>query len=231
MDRMCGRYTLRISAKEMATVFDVLRALDDWNYPPRYNIAPTQLAPVVRLNTEGQRELALLRWGLIPSWAQDPKIGASMINARAETVVEKPSFRTAFKRRRCLIPADGYFEWQKLSEKDKQPHFIHLSEDRVFAFAGLWESWVSEDGSALQTYSIVTTAAEKRMRHLHDRQPLALRPDEYQPWLTDQEQATRLLQPATPVAMEFFPVDKLVGNAKNDVRACVARARQTRLFE
>lgn len=215
----------------MAAVFDVLRALDDWNYPPRYNIAPTQMAPVVRLNEEGVRELSLLRWGLIPAWVKDAKMGASLINARAETVVEKPSFRTAFKRRRCLIPADGYFEWEKLSEKEKQPHLIHLPEDRVFAFAGLWEAWVGPDGTSLQTYSIVTTAAEERMRHLHDRQPLVLRPEEYQPWLTDLEQATQLLQPAAPVAMEFYPVDPLVGNVKNDVPACVARARKSRLFE
>src|SRR5262245_38666064 len=123
---MCGRYTLRISSKEMAAVFEVVRGLEGFSYPPRYNIAPTQMAPVVRLDADGQRELTLLRWGLIPSWSKDTKIGASLINARAETVVEKPSFRTAFKKRRCLIPADGYFEWEKLSAKEKQPHFIHL---------------------------------------------------------------------------------------------------------
>src|SRR5689334_4665229 len=124
MHRMCGRYTLRISAEEMAACFAVMRALEEVKFPPRYNIAPTQLAPVIRLDTEGNRELAMLRWGLIPSWAKDAKMGASLINARAETIVEKPSFRNAFKSRRCLIPADGYYEWQKSSEKDKQPFFI-----------------------------------------------------------------------------------------------------------
>ncbi|MCS7040325.1 MAG: SOS response-associated peptidase, partial [Anaerolineae bacterium] len=178
---MCGRFTLTASGDELASLFDLEQAP---NLEPRYNIAPTQPVAVVRLDREGRRrEFTLMRWGLIPSWAKDIHIGNRLINARAETLTEKPAFRTAFRRRRCLIPANGFYEWQKPTAGRKQPYFIGLPDRRPFAFAGLWEHWEGADGSVLDSCAIITTAANERVRVLHDRMPVILERTDFGDWL------------------------------------------------
>ena len=218
---MCGRFTLTTPTANLATLFDLDKVP---NLVPRYNIAPTQAVLTVRTTRAGVgRELALMRWGLIPSWAKDPGIGNSLINARSETVTEKPSFRTAFKRRRCLIPADGFFEWQK-QEGRKQPFFIGLQDRRPFAFAGLWEHWEGADGSILDSCTILTTAANTLVRPLHDRMPVILDPADYTTWLdsnTHVDYLLHLLHPYPAEAMITYPVSMVVNNAANDVPACV----------
>ena len=149
---------------------------------PRYNIAPTQQVPVIRLRADASRELSLLRWGLVPSWAQDPSIGQRMINARAETVASKPSYRAAFRRRRCLVPADGYYEWQKAG-RAKQPYYIRLRDEPLFAMAGLWEQWHDTGGELWETFAIITTEANQATRAIHDRMPVILSQQDYAQWL------------------------------------------------
>lgn len=217
---MCGRFTLTTPTQNLATLFDLERAP---SLEPRYNIAPTQAVAVVRLTPAARREFTLMRWGLIPSWAKDPGIGNSLINARAETVAEKPSFRSAFKRRRCLIPADGFFEWQKL-EKRKQPYFIGLKDYRPFAFAGLWEHWEGGDGSVVDSCTIITTTANERVQMLHDRMPVILQPADYADWLTPTTPVDllfHLLRPYAAEEMIAFPVSAIVSNPANDLPECV----------
>lgn len=218
---MCGRYTLRISPKEMQAAFEILRLAEEYEFRPRYNIAPTQRMLVVRLGEDGQRELVPMRWGLIPSWARDLKIGASLINARAETVASKPAFRDAFKKRRCLVPADGFYEWQVRGPKEKQPYHIHLKGERPFAFAGLWESWHDPAGGTLETYSIITTDANERMSPLHNRMPIILHSEDYSDWLSQPAKAPGLLQQYPGDELEIVEVAKVVGNVRNDSPECV----------
>ena len=163
---MCGRYTLRVAPAELAEIFGVLETIE-WS--PRYNIAPTQTVAAVRPQEQGTgRELALLKWGLIPFWAKDTKIASSLINARAETVATKPAFRAALKKKRCLIPADGFYEWQAIpGQKTKQPYFITVQDVPVFAFAGLWEHWTSAEGRRVDTCTIITTDANELMQKVH----------------------------------------------------------------
>lgn len=217
---MCGRFTLTTPTQALATLFD----LDSVpNLEPRYNIAPTQAVAVVRLTPESRRQFTLMRWGLIPSWAKDPGIGNSLINARSETLAEKPSFRSAFKRRRCLIPADGFFEWQKLEQR-KQPYFIGLKDYRPFAFAGLWEHWQGGDGSVVDSCTIITTAANERVQMLHDRMPVILQPADYADWLAPATPAAVLMHLLRPYAAEemiAFPVSAIVSNPVNDLPACI----------
>lgn len=192
---MCGRFTLRANLNR---VLDEMRIGGDLDWPPSFNICPTQAAPVVRLD-DGKRSCTLLRWGLIPSWAKDPKIGSQMINARAETVAEKPSFRTAFKRRRCLVLTDGYYEWKPIDKKKKQPYFIHRPDDSVFTFAGLWEYWQPAGGDPLETFTIITTTANESGKAVHDRMPVTLFGGECDAWLdagTDTDTLLGLLRPA-----------------------------------
>jgi putative SOS response-associated peptidase YedK len=190
--------------------------------PPRYNIAPTQEVTAVRAAGAG-RELVNLRWGLIPSWAKDKSIGYKLINARADTVAGKPSFRSAFKNRRCLIPADGFFEWKKLGAK-KQPSFVTLRDGGPFAFAGLWERWHGSDGD-IQSCSSVTTDANELMRPLHDRMPVILDPSDYAAWL---DQAPRpkvellpLLKPFPSDALQAVPVSTMVNSPRNQGPRCI----------
>jgi putative SOS response-associated peptidase YedK len=168
--RMCGRFTLRTPARDMVEIFELLREPD---LTPRFNIAPTQQVLVVRPDNKA-REWTSMRWGLVPSWARESKSGPPMINARAETIATKPAFRTAFKKRRCLIPADGFYEWQKTGGKTKVPHYIRLADDRPFAFAGLWESRRVEDDSRLESCTIITCEPNTLMAELHDRMPVIL---------------------------------------------------------
>ena len=179
---MCGRYTLTADAESIQLAFN-LRVIEGLT-GPRYNIAPSQQVAVI--TDRDPQELSFMKWGLIPSWAKDPKIGNRMINARSETAAEKPSFRTAFKRRRCLIPADGYYEWQKQGKK-KAPMYIQHAERDIFAFAGLWENWKAPDGSWLSTCAILTTEANERIHPVHHRMAVIIEPEDYDLWLAPRE--------------------------------------------
>ena len=188
--------------------------------PPRYNIAPTQPVAAVRASmASGRRELTYFHWGLIPSWAKDLKMGARLINARAETAAEKPSFRAALKYRRCLVPADGFYEWQKTNGK-KQPVYIKMADGRPFAFAGLWEHWQGADGSEIESCTLLTTSPNELLRSVHDRMPVILHPDDYDLWLdTKMQTADRLqplLQPYPAEEMTFYPVSTLVNTPQID---------------
>jgi putative SOS response-associated peptidase YedK len=222
---MCGRYTLRTSPHELQEIFATLNAMD-WS--PRYNIAPTQTVVAVRQRQEDRkREMVPMRWGLIPSWAKDAKIGNSLINARADTVASKPSFRVAFKKRRCLIPVDGFYEWQPIADqKTKQPFHIGLKDRPVFAFAGLWEHWTDHDGKPVETSTIITTDANEAMRPIHNRMPVILDPSDYDEWLDRNEQDAaklqELLRPYPAGKMKLVPVSTLVNSPRNEKPECVA---------
>lgn len=177
---MCGRFTLRAPAERVKRDF---RLEEVPSIEARYNIAPTQGVLAVRCASD-EREAVTLKWGLIPSWAKDDSVGAKLINARSETVEEKPSFREAFKRKRCIIPADGFYEWQRTGGR-KQPYYFRLKDDRLFGFAGLWEKWRTPDGESLETCSILTTDANEVLSAVHDRMPVILHPDDYELWLAD----------------------------------------------
>lgn len=220
---MCGRFTLRTPAKEIARLFDVTVP----DMAPRYNIAPSQPVAAVRLRPASERrELAMLRWGLVPFWADDPNIGYKMINARAETVARKPAFRKAFAQRRCLIVADGFYEWQK-KNGGKQPFLFHLKDDRPFAFAGLWEHWKGE-GEEIESCSIIVTEANEVLEPIHNRMPVILDPADHDVWLDpscqDKERLQRLLKPFPSSELEGYAVSRVVNNPKNDVDQCVAQA-------
>lgn len=220
---MCGRYTQTQSASAIAAAFD----LDDVpTLPPRYNIAPTQLVgTVVQTQQHRDRQFRVLRWGLVPSWAKDPAIGSRMINARAETVAEKPSFRTALRYRRCLVIADGFYEWQRQGSK-KQPYYFQLDDHRPFGFAGLWEHWESQTtGEILETCTILTTEANDVLRPGHDRMPVILQPEEYDRWLDPDLNKSAdllpLLRPYPAEAMQSYPVSSLVNRATSDQPECI----------
>ena len=220
---MCGRYSFTTPPEAMRRVFDIKGLLP--NLAARYNIAPTQDAPVVRQTKEGEgRELAMLRWGLVPSWSQGPDSGYSMINARAETVATKPAFRSAFRLRRCLVPADGFYEWRKLAGR-KQPYRITLKDDAPFAFAGLWEHWRGPDCYVIQSFTIVVTEANELLRPIHDRMPVILDPADYALWLGEKAESSKgvgaLLRPFPADAMVAYPVSKRVSNPRNDDPQCV----------
>ena len=218
---MCGRFTLRVPAGLLVEEFGLAA---EPVLSPRYNIAPTQNVPVIRAADEtSAKRCDLLRWGLVPSWADDPAIGNRMINARGETVAVKPSFRAAFSKRRCLVPADGYYEWRTTGD-GKQPYFFHLDGDRPFVFAGLWESWQSPDGSPLETFVIITTNANEQTLPYHDRMPVVLRGSATDQWLHRQasrDQLLELLQSRPWDDLVIEPVSKLVNNPRNDRPECV----------
>jgi putative SOS response-associated peptidase YedK len=220
---MCGRYSITTPVEAMRGLFGF--AGPGLNLQPRYNAAPTQELPVVRRVAEGDdRELVLLRWGLVPPWAKDVKIAARLINARAETVAEKPSFRAAFRRRRCLVPADGFYEWKKAAGGgQKQPFRIRLPDGGPFAFAGLWERWQAEGGEAVESFTIVTTKAAPSVRDIHLRMPVILPPAEYQHWLdpaADADDLGALLRPYE-AALDTYPVATTVNNVRNDSPDCL----------
>jgi putative SOS response-associated peptidase YedK len=219
---MCGRFTQASDGEVIARVFE-LGATPQLN--PRYNIAPTQDVPVVRA-AGGVRGVSMLHWGLIPSWAKDRGIGGRLINARAETLAEKPAFRSAFRVRRCLVVADGFYEWQKLGTR-KQPHFIGFRDGRPFGFAALWERWRRDGGEDVESCTIITTEANELLASIHDRMPVILDPADHELWLdpgvTDANRVTSLLRPSDPSGMEAYPVSLLVNNPANDVPACRER--------
>lgn len=223
---MCGRYTLTASGDALVEAFDLS---EEPVQEARYNIAPTQEVAIVRSTPRG-RELARVRWGLVPSWAKDPSIGNRMINARAETVAEKPSFRSAFKRRRCLVAADGFYEWQKQPDGSKQPFHLRLKSGQPFGIAGLWERWrdrgnADEDAPPLETCTLITTRPNELTAQVHDRMPVILRPQDYDLWLdpdvSDRERLEALLVPHAADAMEVFPVSRFVNKPGNDSPRCI----------
>jgi putative SOS response-associated peptidase YedK len=218
---MCGRFALFSSPSTLARRFgaDTIPGME-----ARYNIAPSQAIPIVREEGD-ERSFALAHWGLIPFWAKDVKIGYSMINARAETVAEKPAFRTAFKQRRCLIPADGFYEWQALpGAKTKQPWFVSLRNREPMAFAGLWEIWKSPEGRNLESCTIIVTAANDLMQPIHERMPVILAPEDWETWLaphqTNPKILQNLLQPYPGEEMTAWRVSMSVNNPKNDSEEC-----------
>jgi putative SOS response-associated peptidase YedK len=227
---MCGRYTLRtpLSVLSQQFLFDLGPAVGELSLRPRYNVAPTQEIAVVRAKAAGGgRELAILHWGLVPSWAKDVRQAASLINARGETVHEKPAFRSAFARRRCLVLADGFFEWKKVG-KEKRPYYYRLASEQPFAFAGLWESWrgpAGSEGPPLESATIITTAANELCRPLHDRMPVILDECDYARWLdpaTPKEELLALLSPYPAAAMKAQPVNPRVNSSRHDDPECVA---------
>jgi putative SOS response-associated peptidase YedK len=218
---MCGRFTLGATAATLAAQFD-LANVPTWT--PRYNIAPTQeVLVVLQPSPQANREARLHRWGLIPPWAKDPSIGNRMINARAETVATKPAFRRAFKERRCLLLADGLYEWQR-QERRKQPFYIRLRDGRPFAFAGLWEHWEGCEGMAIQSCTILTTTSNEVVGRIHDRMPVILSPTDYDRWLDPSIQEPAVLQPLlrpySADEMTAYPVSTLVNSPANDTPGC-----------
>jgi len=221
---MCGRFTLFEPDHVLTREFGV-SAIPSLS--PRYNIAPSQPVAAVRASPGGTgRELALLRWGLVPSWSKDPAIGNRLVNARAETAREKPSFRDAFRRRRCLIPASGFYEWKR-EERGKRPYFVRRRDDRPFAFAGLWDRWASPDGGGvIETCAILTTGANAALAPIHDRMPVILPPWEYARWLDtalrDTDSLAPLLAPLPPEDILAYPVSPRVNAPTVDDEMCMA---------
>lgn len=217
---MCGRYTLNHTTQQITTRFQVTEPLADAQ--PRYNIAPSQ--PVLVVTENSPRALRAMQWGLIPSWAKDPAIGNKMINARAETLAEKPSFKTALVRRRCLIPADGFYEWQKMGAA-KQPMRIHRKDDALFGFAGLWDVWRSPEGAQIQTCTIITVGPNELMAPIHNRMPAILRAEEEAIWLSPSTQNVpellAMLKPYPEEELEAYAVSRAVNAPTVDDPICI----------
>jgi putative SOS response-associated peptidase YedK len=214
---MCGRYSITTPPEALRRLFQFANVP---NLAPRWNVAPTQQAPVVRATPAG-RALHLLRWGLIPAWAKDASIGARCINARGDSVAEKPAFRSAFRGRRCLVPADGFFEW-RAENGAKQPYRIVLETGEPFAFAGLWEQWKGP-AETIESFTIITTEANDALRPLHERMPVILAPEHYDRWLAGAPaEAQALLRPFPSGLIAFYRADPQVNNAKNDDPRCIA---------
>jgi putative SOS response-associated peptidase YedK len=233
---MCGRFRLSKTDKEVMKQFGVEI---DPDYSPRYNISPSQQVRVMKLADDSgaarsatvAMQMHIQRWGLVPHWAKDVKIGYKMINARSETILEKPSFRTAFKKRRCLIPADGFYEWKKdgdSNSKAKQPFHFGMKDDSLFAFAGIWEQWKAPEGAVLETCAILTTSPNELVADVHDRMPVILPASQYALWLTAEaervERLQELLVPYPAEEMKKYPVSSVVNSPKNDMAACAAAA-------
>lgn len=217
---MCGRFSIFADPERLAERFDA--TLPPQGLAPRYNAAPTQDLPVI-LNQEADA-IQLLRWGLVPFWAKDPSIGNRMINARAETLAEKPSFRNALQKRRCLVLADGFYEWQQ-TDDGKIPLRITLASGEPFAFAGLWETWRSPDGESLRTFTIITTEPNELLATIHNRMPALLLPEHEQLWLDDhahQEAWLAALRPYPAERMAAYPVSRRVNSPANDDPTVVA---------
>jgi putative SOS response-associated peptidase YedK len=233
---MCGRYRVSRRKQIVEEYFEAVPREEEW--APRYNIAPTQPVPVVRQNpTEPVRELSLLRWGLIPSWAKDSSGAANMINARSETAAMKPAFRDALKSRRCMIPADGFYEWKKTGPV-KQPYCFEVDGGRLFAFAGIWDRWKDKSGKTVETCSILTTTSNAVTSVVHDRMPVILDPDSYDLWLDpgmrDLSAVSDLLKPCDARLMRRYPISTRINYVANDDEECSAPVElaqtQGRLF-
>lgn len=220
---MCGRY--RLTAKERY-IRDHFGLDEDVDWSPRWNIAPTQYAPTVRQEPrEPRRTWVIARWGLVPSWTKDASIGFRTTNAMSETAADKPAFRDAMRRGRCLIPADGFYEWKRLGPKEKQPHNFGMADDGLFAFAGLWERWRDEsNGQMLETFTILTTAPNSLVSDIHNRMPVILRPEDYDRWLdprvTNPARINGLLKPFDAALMRLYPVSSRVNHVEYDDAEC-----------
>lgn len=217
---MCGRYTLTTPPDEIAEILGISYSLST---SPRYNIAPTQNILIARLNEQNKRELAMLRWGLIPAFIKDPKKVVNPINARSESVKEKPFFREAFRKRRCLIPVDGYYEWRALG-KLKQPYLMRLTTKRVFFLAGIWETWISPEGEVIETAAMLTTAANDIVAKVHDRMPTILKAENFSSWLNDTQDLdslSSLFIPYESTGMEIYPVSTRVNSGRNESPECI----------
>jgi len=211
---MCGRYVIKSPPEVLRALFGYL---EQPNFPARYNVAPTQPVPVVRM-WEGRRQFALVRWGLIPAWVKDPRTFSLLINARGESAAEKPAFRNAMKRRRCLFPADGFYEWRR-DGATKRPHFIHAKDGTPLAFAGLWETWIGPGGEEMETAAIVTTTANTTLAPIHDRMPVVVPPDAFDTWLdpnADATMAAALIAPANDDLLEAYEISSAVNRTAND---------------
>ena len=236
---MCGRFTLRTAARQIAEFFELMFELVEWD-TPRFNIAPTQSVLAVRRVTAG-REPALLRWGLIPSWSKDASLAAKCINARGEELANNRVFRAPFRRSRCLIVADGFYEWDKTNPKKKVPIRFSLSNDSLFAFAGLSDRWCGPTGEVVESCSVITTEPNALVQPIHDRMPVILHPADYDCWLDPLNQEVAALQPLLvpfPAdAMRAEQVSDTINNAKNDVDPCLpfavepTRTRVRSLFD
>ena len=219
---MCGRYRLSRRKEIIEEYFDTASWDDDWS--PHYNIAPTQSVPVIRQHPKDPvRQVSLLQWGLIPHWSKDPGIAASTINAKSETAATKPAFRDPLRCRRCLIPADGFYEWKR-TEGFKQPFCFEVGEGELFAFAGIWDGWRNSEGHWIKTCSILTTTPNALTSAVHDRMPVILDPDSYDLWLDPGMQnvtaVSELLKPYEGSRMRCFPISGRVNNVKNDDEEC-----------
>lgn len=226
---MCGRYGRRADKQRIAEWMQThnTNVFDDSYFGPSYNVAPQSLQPVVRLDSEtGRRELTIMRWGLVPFWAKDAKIGYSTINAKSETVTSSPAFREAMKRRRCLVPAEWFYEWQKIDAKTKQPYAIGLRDGSLFAFAGLWETWKDKtNDQVLETYTVLTTDPNELVEPIHDRMPVILAPRDYERWLEPGEPThlpIDLLRPYPAEEMKAWKVGSAVGNVRNNAPELIA---------
>ena len=221
---MCGRYTHLLTWEQVVQLYELTADLGPpADFLPRYNIAPNQMAPVVRMK-DGKQELAMLQWGLIPSGAKDRSIGNHMINARAESLLEKPAFRSAFQARRCLVLTSGFYEWQKTPGKSKQPYWIGMKDGGEFDMAGLWESWKDRtSGEVIESFTIITTDANTLVARIHDRMPVIIDPNDFDTWLSAPSPPTQLLRPYEAEAMESYPVSTWVNRVAHDDPRCIER--------
>ena len=221
---MCGRFTLHAPAAQIRESFN-LPDLPDRELKPRYNIAPSQDVAIIR-DTGTGREMVMARWGLIPCWSKESSTKYSTINARTESVAEKPTYRTSFKRRRCLIPADGFYEW-KQDAGNKVPHHIRMKDGKVFAFAGLWDHWEGEDAS-IESCTIIVMPANAVMKPIHERMPAIIAAEDYDGWLdsgvTDKQEIMQYLDSAPSTQLTAYPVSTLVNSAKNNDEGCIRPA-------
>jgi len=223
-ESVCGRFSLTHEIEAVADAFRAETAPGLTRHRPRHNIAPTEDAPIV-IAARGARRAGLMRWGLVPHWAENPRVGARMINARSETVGRRSAFRESFLARRCLVPADGFYEWES-RPSGKQPYWLHLADRDVFAMAGIWSSWRSGTGSRLLTFSVLTRDAPEALRWLHDRVPVILPPNSWDDWLargTTPAALHAILGDAEPPDLDLHPVSRAVNRAGYDERDCVAR--------
>lgn len=216
---MCGRFTQTAKPEQVETEFHVKISQTDL-FKPRYNIAPSQIVAVV-LERDGERRVDGLKWGLIPHWSRDASFAAKLINARAESLAEKPSFRDSFRKRRCIIPASGFYEWEKLADGKKQPHYFYLNDRKVFGFAGLWEEWLDRSsGELVETFTVITTRANQILESIHDRMPVILKTEDYAEWLdqkqTNPAQLQKLLVPYPAAEMDSHVVSRAVNSPAND---------------
>ena len=219
---MCGRYSLLASMKVVQRLFRCVTGAI--NFPSRYNIAPSQFAPVVALHSDGAPKLSLMRWGLIPAWSTSNNNRYSMFNARVETVATKPAYRNAFKKRRCLVPTDGFYEWKK-KRNVKEPYRISLTSHKVFAFAGLWERRENGPTSVIDSFTILTTPANSLISPIHARMPLIIPPEVHTDWLSGSKPEPLLL-PYPAAKMNAYPLDSYVNNAKHDDLRCLTPAKK-----